>query len=410
LKQKDRHFTLTIDDISQLNPNTLTAPVFRTHQDADITMSIYQKVPILVDDRLGQQGDPWNVSFLRMFDMSSDSYLFRTRKQLEEAGFQRNGNRFVNGSERWLPLYESKMIHQYNHRNGTFSGLNDERSHILPEPHEYQFKDASFIAFPFYWVNSKEIQKKLSEKWEKKWMLSFRNIASKSLEISSTYTIIPYCGLGHSGSILFANNFHASHYCQLIANFNSIIFDYLLRQKLSGANLSYFILKQLPVIRPDRYIPADLSFIAPRVLELTYTAWDIKSFSDDVWRDADDSMKTLLRQQWEANKTATGGHEWNPPEWAEIEPDSIPLPPFKWDEERRAVLRAELDALYAKLYGLSFDELRYILDPSDVYGPEFPGETFRVLKTKEIKKFGEYRTRRLVLEAWERIENGGEGK
>ena len=139
------------------------------------------------------------------------------------------------------------------------------------------------------------------------------------------------------------------------------------------------------------------------ILKNTYTAWDIKAFADDVWRDADDAMKALLRQQWEANKAVTGGHEWKPPEWADIEKDGIPLPPFRWDEERRAVLRAELDALYAKLYGLSRDELRYILDPADVYGPDFPGETFRVLKEKEIKKFGEYRTRRLVLEAWERM-------
>ncbi|MBW6475034.1 MAG: hypothetical protein K0B14_18045, partial [Anaerolineaceae bacterium] len=82
--------------------------------------------------------------------------------------------------------------------------------------------------------------------------------------------------------------------------------------------------------------------------------------------------------------------------------------PFYWDEERRAILRAELDAYYAKLYGLSRDELRYILDPQDVYGPDFPGETFRVLKEKEIRKYGEYRTRRLVLEAWDRLEASGE--
>ena len=78
-------------------------------------------------------------------------------------------------------------------------------------------------------------------------------------------------------------------------------------------------------------------------------------------------------------------------------------PPFKWDEDRRALLRAELDAYYAHLYSLTRDELRYILDPQEVYGEDFPGETFRVLKDKELKNYGEYRTRRLVLEAWDRL-------
>jgi len=55
--------------------------------------------------------------------------------------------------------------------------------------------------------------------------------------------------------------------------------------------------------------------------------------------DIDDTTKALLRQQWEANKDVTGGHEWAPPEWAEIEQDGIPLPPFKWDEEQRAACR-----------------------------------------------------------------------
>jgi len=92
--------------------------------------------------------------------------------------------------------------------------------------------------------------------------------------------------------------------------------------------------------------------------------------------------------------------------YGEIAPDGCPLPPFKWDENRRAVLRAELDAYYAKLYGLTRDELRYILDPKDVYGPDFPGETFRVLKEKEERLYGEYRTRRLVLAAWDGMETG----
>ena len=82
-------------------------------------------------------------------------------------------------------------------------------------------------------------------------------------------------------------------------------------------------------------------------------------------------------------------------------------PPFVWDPDRRALLRAELDAYYAYLYGLTRDELRYILDPTDVMGPDYPSQTFRVLKERETKQYGEYRTKRLVLEAWDRLQQGG---
>src|SRR5262249_16787485 len=113
---------------------------------------------------------------------------------------------------------------------------------------------------------------------------------------------------------------------------------------------------------PSAYTKGDLDFIVTRVLELTYTASDLKPFAEDLDYDR---------------------------------------APFEWDEERRAQLRAELDAYYASIYGLTKDELRYILDPQDVYGPDFPGETFRVLKEREVKQYGEYRTRRLVLNAWD---------
>jgi hypothetical protein len=87
----------------------------------------------------------------------------------------------------------------------------------------------------------------------------------------------------------------------------------------------------------------------------------------------------------------------------EVHWDDFPGEPFRWDEVRRAQLRAELDAYYARLYGLTRDELRYILDPKEVHGEDFPGETFAVLKEEEVRLYGEYRTRRLVLEAWDNM-------
>jgi hypothetical protein len=160
----------------------------------------------------------------------------------------------------------------------------------------------------------------------------------------------------------------------------------MVRHKVGGISLSYFIIRQLPVIPPMVYTPSDLVFIVPRVVELVYTAWDLAPFAQDVLAE----IGTETWNRWfPQNPVALG--------------QAVPAP-FYWDEARRALLRAELDACYARLYGFTEEELRYILDPADVYGEDFPGETFRVLKEKEIKEYGEYRTRRLVLEAWGRME------
>jgi hypothetical protein len=132
--------------------------------------------------------------------------------------------------------------------------------------------------------------------------------------------------------------------------------------------MTFGVLKQLPILPPVFYTASRLALITPKVLELTYTSHSLAPFACEL------------------------GYEG---------------PPFNWDEDRRAQLRADLDAFYARAYGLTRDELRYILDPADVMGPDYPSETFRVLKEKEIRQYGEYRTRRLVLSAWDRMEADG---
>jgi hypothetical protein len=152
--------------------------------------------------------------------------------------------------------------------------------------------------------------------------------------------------------------------CGLYANLNSIAADFVCRQKISGSHLKQFVLEQLPILPPRAYDEAALGFIVPRVLELTYTSHSMAPFARDL------------------------GHDG---------------PPFGWDEARRAQLRAELDAWYALAYGLTRDELRYVLDPKDVMGEDYPSETFRVLQKNELARHGEYRTRRLVLAAYDEL-------
>ncbi len=80
-------------------------------------------------------------------------------------------------------------------------------------------------------------------------------------------------------------------------------------------------------------------------------------------------------------------------------PTSI-VPPFPWDEERRHRLQCEIDAVFARMYRLDRSELAYILDAPP------PDASFPALKRNEIAKYGEYRTKRHVLEAYDRLAAG----
>lgn len=232
-------------------------------------------------------------------------------------------------------------------------------------------------------------------------LLGFRRVARNTDERNCISCIFPW-GPASYGWILSLGP-GPIYLCLLLAGYNSLPFDYLLRSALSQPSIPQGTFEQIAIPRPEDASEPIKAQTLSHVIELTYTGWDLKAFADDVWRDSDESLRNLIRHQWTENKNLTGGHEFCPPEWAEIAKDGIPLAPFKWDEDRRAQIRAELDAYYALLYGLTRDELRYILDPKDVYGPDLPGETFRVLKEKEEKQFGEYRTRRLVLEAFDKL-------
>lgn len=432
LRDPRKILTLTPDEIALLNPNTRTLPIFRTRQDAELTKAIYARVPVLINEQANQ--NPWRVQFKLMFMMNTDSHLFRTASELEAQGFRRVGNRFVKGAEVWLPLYEAKMIWLCDHRYGTYEGVESRSSTQLPTPTDAQHADPAFLVQPWYWVPAEQVHERLSD-WKHPWLLGFRDITNATNERTAIFSLLPRAG--HVLRVVFGPQAVGS--ALLLTCNSTIVFDFVVRQKIGGVHLDFHYAKQLPVLPPSAYTPQDLLFIVPRVLELIYTAWDIKPFADDVWREASEPVREAICRRWEENAAATGGHPWQPPDWViaypEIETDplrGIPLPPFRWEPERRARIRAELDAYYAKLYGLTRKQLRYILDPADLTPAEledlldpheevadplepqgyaarmrasdFPSETFRVLKEKELRDYGEYRTRRLILEAWERLQ------
>jgi len=249
-------------------------------------------------------------------------------------------------------------------------------------------EEASNLPMPPAGLSSEESAQRLAERWLKescpKWLMGWRDICRATDERTVIASVAPSVGVGNQMPLmLFGSGEGLSLSALMLANLSALTFDFVARHKTGGTHMNYFIYKQLPILPPGHYTEDDLSFIIPRVLELTFTATDITPWAEN------------LISQW---KLDDGN-------WKPDTPEPIrrsPLVPFPFDQERRAVLRAELDAYYARLYGLDRNELRYILDPEDVMGNDYPSETFRVLKDREIREYGEYRTQRLVLEAWDR--------
>ena len=336
LSNQDRRFTLTPEAIARINPNTKTAPVFRARADAELTAKIYGRVPVLIDEAKGAAGNPWGVSFSAMFHMSNDSSLFRTAAQLRAAGFVREGTDWRNGTVRYVPLYEAKMIHQFDHRWATYDGT-DSR-----DATETEKQNPDFEPTPRYWVPETEIADRLRAKnWTRGWLMGWRDITNATNERTVIATAFPRAGVGNKIPLIFPDSqFSPRLVAALVGSLSSLALDFAARQKVGGTTLNFFILFQFPILPPGAYTEPDLAFIVPRVLELTYTSNAMAPFARDL------------------------GYEGKP---------------FPWNEDRRAQLRAELDAFYARAYGLTRDELRYILDPEDAMGPGYPSETFRVL-------------------------------
>jgi hypothetical protein len=482
LSDQDRHFTLSARDIELINPNSRTCPIFRRKRDAELTKAIYRKVPVfIVEEERDEKGtvvvrpevNPWDVRFSTMFHMSNDSHLFRTQAELENERWLLAGNQFVRKPDDeskeakglCLPLYEAKMMHQFDHRFGDYRDqVADTGSTALPNIPIERLQDPEYAVLPRYWVPEWQVIRRttqvppllleayemkddrliseslalwLASYWENrgrgefgdwliqrrlnrlglsatifdsvraaldratlknlekdhplteedlhlvqekaeeenwmtlaealirakcpKWMVGFRSITNATNERAAIFGILPFIGAGNSTPILSTPSTLRKSLGHLSASLSTFVFDYVVRQKIGGTNFNFFIVQQLPVLSPETYnrpcrwnnhaarITYD-AWLLPRILELTYTAWDLQPFAHDCGYDG---------------------------------------PPFRWNDARRFLLRCELDAAFFHLYGIARDDVDYIM------------ETFPIVKRKDEARHGEFRTKRVILEIYD---------
>jgi hypothetical protein len=363
LNDAARHIGLTREDLSLLNPNTRTAAVFRTSREAALAKAAYRRFPVLIREG-HEEGNPWGVvTRPGLFNMSGDSAIFKDREWLETHGFALQGNTFVSTTEAYLPLFEGKMFDFFDHRYASvvISATAALRQGQPERLSEADHENPNRCAIPRHWVIATAVKAAAGKEWDRDWLLGWKEITSTTNERTLIPGVFPLVAIGHKIPLLLPASTYRDLGPCLVACLSSLMADWIVRQKLGTTSLTPFTMKQMPVPKPSEFdAPSPWSastalrdWVTSRVLELTFTAHDIAGFARDLGYDG---------------------------------------PPFRWDPARRAQIRAELDAAFFHLYGVSRDDVSYILD------------TFLVFKAREEERNGGvYKTKETILAIYDEM-------
>ena len=221
IREEDRCFPLTPEDFTRVNPNTGTAPIFRTRRDAEITRRIYERHPVLVDRSEGEERKVWPVKYTTMFHMTNDSHHFRTAAELDADGFYPvAGNRWKRGRELYLPLYQGRMIWHFDHRANSvrINAGNTHNPYLSEEVTEAQHADPGFLPQTQYWVPAHNAEEELPQ--SRGYALGFRDIARPTDVRTIISSIVPWAGYGNTIPLLVSADTVATTY--LMANLNAM--------------------------------------------------------------------------------------------------------------------------------------------------------------------------------------------
>jgi hypothetical protein len=373
LREDERKYSLSKEELLKINPNTKTCPRFENNTEKKITSKIYDGLPVLINEE--ENENPWGIEYHRMYDMTTDSELFEdnTLESLQNKGYDLQDNSTFTNSKRdydYYPLYEAKFIQQFDHRFGTFEDIPREQrlgrkaETKNPSPEEKSDPDKEIV--PRYWICEKDFENRYDElDWGRDWIFAFRGITNTRNFRTAVGTITPFVPHGNSAPVItFDRGQNTTDEALVFTSlFNSFVFDFTLRQSMGETNLNLYVLKQLPMPSPRTIRSHSLimdgstesleDFLIHHTIRLVWTSHALDSLS------------------------------------ASMESDSGP---FVWKVEDRRERRAKIDAAIAQIYRLERNEFEYILDD------------FEILRNREIEEYDEYLTKSKCLEYYDKIE------
>lgn len=372
LSDPERRFTLSAEEIALLNPNTRTCPIFRSKRDAELTKYLYRRLPVLVREARDTQTaeNPWGLFVRRVFDMNKSDVLSLCSPSSDLH------------DDECVRILESKLMHQFDHRWASYR--NGEAEDLTPSEKD----DPCESVVSRFWVPRSAVDQRLARRdrdgellwqWNRNWLFAWRDITNTTNERTVIVGLLPRDGTDFTLRICFPNDHPRLAMVALLANLNSFALDYVARQLMGGTHLSDYITEQLAVVPRTEYLRTTPwnarqrleGWLTARTVELCYVALDIVSVAEEV------------------------GYRG---------------PPFRWNEERRFLIRCELDAAFFHLYlgtpqewrrSGSPELLRYFPTPRDAV--DYIMETFPIVKRKDEARYGSYRTKEVILSIYDEM-------
>ncbi|PIE53431.1 hypothetical protein CSA37_01485 [Candidatus Fermentibacteria bacterium] len=354
-------YSMDYNELILFNPNTHTCPMFSDRKDYHISKKIYQKHNVLYDN--SKMGNRESILFKQgYFNMTSDSQHFKDSSYFNSMQCVAVNNKYLAKENFFVPLYEGKMVNIYNYRYSDWSRISGSRQKRLPETPLEALRDSEHYTVPYYWVSEKVLrERQATTYWDRKWSVGWRDICRSTDERTAIFTLWPNEAAGHTFPQIFFLERTPQEIACFLANASTYIFDYLVRQKITGIHLTYNILKQIPIVAKEIYYQSliynnykycCMDLILERVLRLVYNTYELKSFAEDC------------------------GYYGSP---------------FQYDEKQRIDDMAFLDAAFFQLHDISREEVVFIM-------AKFPAR-----RRKEQKRYGRYLSLECILEQYSRI-------
>jgi hypothetical protein len=336
--------SIPVSVVAEFSPEAMAVMEFAAQSEIDVCAKMYGQYP-----KFGAEieGLPYR-HYMCEVHMGNDRDLF-------------------SDGDEGLPVFEGRMIDAYDYRaKGYVSGRG--RSAVWDD---LPFGSPAKRIQPQWRILPEKIPDKLTGRIQC-YRIGFGDVASPTNQRGLCAALIPpmtICGDKVPTIILSTDD---RDHLLWLGVANSLAMDYLVRKKVS-LKMSYTIMDSLPFPRDFKNTPA-ADEIARRVCALCAVGPEMEAFRE-----------------------------------AAIEAGILPsVADVVEDPSRRAVLAAEIDVLVARdVYGLTQDEMLYILDPANILGKDCGIETFKALRNREVREFGDYRTQTLILDAWQRLGRGG---